>query len=245
MSLSEVDVIWLWEATQQAPAAGQALAMLAAAFPAHVPDEPERLSLTRRDGLLCALHRQLAGNRLDAAADCPSCTAALEFSLDAAGLIADGVLDKADRTWQTDFDGVTLEYRLPDSTDLAVIATCADVPSARRTLLARCVVTATRDGAVLALDAIPEAALQAVAAQIDEHSAGADTTIALTCPDCGHTWDVALEIERFVWSQLDARARRLLHEVDALARAYGWREADILAMSATRRRYYLEMVTGA
>jgi hypothetical protein len=29
--------------------------------------------------------------------------------------------------------------------------------------------------------------------------------------------------------------------VDALARAYGWRESDILALSAPRRRAYLEL----
>jgi hypothetical protein len=35
--------------------------------------------------------------------------------------------------------------------------------------------------------------------------------------------------------------RRLLREVHTLALAYGWREADILNMSARRRRFYLEM----
>ncbi len=30
--------------------------------------------------------------------------------------------------------------------------------------------------------------------------------------------------------------------VHALARAYGWREADVLAMSEARRHFYLELV---
>jgi hypothetical protein len=33
-------------------------------------------------------------------------------------------------------------------------------------------------------------------------------------------------------------------EVDALARAYGWREADILALSPARRAAYLELARG-
>jgi hypothetical protein len=33
-----------------------------------------------------------------------------------------------------------------------------------------------------------------------------------------------------------------MREVHRLARVYGWREADILSMSASRRQFYLEMV---
>ena len=43
-------------------------------------------------------------------------------------------------------------------------------------------------------------------------------------------------------AELATQAKRLLREVHFLARAYGWREADILAMSARRRQAYLEMV---
>ena len=41
---------------------------------------------------------------------------------------------------------------------------------------------------------------------------------------------------------MDARAQRLLMEVHLLARAYGWREADILGMSPARRNAYLQRV---
>src|SRR5206468_730296 len=37
-------------------------------------------------------------------------------------------------------------------------------------------------------------------------------------------------------------AGRLLREVDALARAYGWREPDILALTPWRRDAYLQLV---
>ncbi|HEX2516118.1 MAG TPA: phage baseplate protein, partial [Chloroflexota bacterium] len=38
------------------------------------------------------------------------------------------------------------------------------------------------------------------------------------------------------------RARRLLREVHTLARAYGWREAEILALPGRRRQTYLDLV---
>jgi hypothetical protein len=43
--------------------------------------------------------------------------------------------------------------------------------------------------------------------------------------------------------KIDMLARRLLREVDALARVYGWSEAAILALPATRRQAYLEIVS--
>ena len=47
-------------------------------------------------------------------------------------------------------------------------------------------------------------------------------------------------LERF-WAEIDAWARRILREVNILARAYGWRESDILALGAVRRQIYLTM----
>jgi hypothetical protein len=71
----------------------------------------------------------------------------------------------------------------------------------------------------------------------------ADVEIARTCSACGHQWQTSFDIVSFFWTEICAQAKRLLREVDILARVYGWREADILSMSAARRRAYLEMVT--
>ena len=66
----------------------------------------------------------------------------------------------------------------------------------------------------------------------------------MTCPACGRFWQAAFDIASYLWSELDALAQRLLGEVHTLARAYGWREADVLSMSPWRRQFYLEMVRG-
>jgi hypothetical protein len=70
----------------------------------------------------------------------------------------------------------------------------------------------------------------------------AETLLALRCPACRHEWTVLLDTAAFVWTALRSRAQRLVHDVHTLARAYGWREADILAMSSWRREAYLELV---
>jgi hypothetical protein len=72
----------------------------------------------------------------------------------------------------------------------------------------------------------------------------ADVQLALTCPACGHQWEATFDIASFFWSEIDSWAHRILREVHTLASAYGWREADILAMSPQRRQLYLEMVSG-
>ena len=45
----------------------------------------------------------------------------------------------------------------------------------------------------------------------------------------------------YLWKEVLIEARRLLREVNALARTYHWREADILALSPRRRQAYLEL----
>ena len=68
---------------------------------------------------------------------------------------------------------------------------------------------------------------------------------ALYCPECGHRWHATFDIVSFFWSEIDAWAYRTLHQVHRLASAYGWREADILAMSPWRRQFYLSLQNGS
>ena len=70
----------------------------------------------------------------------------------------------------------------------------------------------------------------------------ADLGVDLSCVACGHDWRAAFDVAEHVWSDVDTAARRLLLDVHRLACAYGWREPDVLALSAARRHYYLELV---
>ena len=71
----------------------------------------------------------------------------------------------------------------------------------------------------------------------------AEILLDFDCPACGASFQEGLELASFVWAELEARARRLLMDVHTLASAYGWGEAEILALSAARREFYLEMVS--
>jgi hypothetical protein len=157
-----------------------------------------------------------------------------------------------------------VHFRLPDSFDLAAISGSRDADDARRLLLERCVMDVTRTGDAVDTDArrasgeaqspirethnsiaisdIPGEIIAQLAEQIGRADPDADISLDLSCPACEHRWQIAFDIVTFFWAEINSLAKRLLREVHTLARAYGWREADILAMSAARRQAYLEMV---
>jgi len=141
-------------------------------------------------------------------------------------------------------EGFELRFRLPDSLDLLAVERCPEVEEARRRLAERCVLEARRDGQPVAVGDFSEDELAALAAGMVEADPGAELLLELLCPACGEVWWELLDVAAFFWAELEVQARRLLREVSVLARAHGWREADVLALSPWRRAMYLEMVGG-
>ena len=72
---------------------------------------------------------------------------------------------------------------------------------------------------------------------------GAELSFALACPHCATPWTAALDLGELLWRKLRDAAERLLLDVDALARAYGWSEPEVLALSPLRRAAYLQMAS--
>jgi hypothetical protein len=70
------------------------------------------------------------------------------------------------------------------------------------------------------------------------------TLLSSACPHCGRAWSAFLDVASFVWREVETWAQRTLQEIHLLARAYGWREIDILTLTPTRRQAYLQMVYG-
>jgi len=235
---------WLqaWERGGAASAAARSLYLLGTGDDTLDDAALLRLPLGRRDALLLRLHARLFGCRLDGVARCPACGATVETSFDADALL----LDTDDGAALGEFElssvasGLRVRFRAVNCDDLLALHRCADAADARRVLLERCVIEAVRmsDGAPVATlpDALQAELAQAMAAADPQ----ADLQLAFHCPDCGHDWEPAFDIARFLWQELHAWALRLLREVDTLARHYHWSEADILAMTPRRRQAYLE-----
>ena len=91
-------------------------------------------------------------------------------------------------------------------------------------------------------DPLPDDLAEELAAQIAALDPRARIELDLTCAACGHAWPAVFDIASFLWAEISAWAHRTLRDVHAIASAYGWHEADILAMSPLRRQCYLELV---
>lgn len=69
-----------------------------------------------------------------------------------------------------------------------------------------------------------------------------DLQIDVRCPTCEKAWQEPFDIVVYFWSELASWCGRLLWEVHALARSYGWTEREVLSMTPIRRSQYLRMV---
>lgn len=202
------------------------------------PSSAADLSIGRREEFVLALRQRCFGATFPCAVSCPSCAEELELELTIEDVRAPAV---AGGDTRIDHGGASVEYRLITSRDL--LAVRAGSQAARRQLIARCVVGATRSGQQVPVDELPEDVLDAVAAALSTQDPQADVLLELDCASCGHEWRSPFDITAYLWAELDAYARRLIHEVHLLASAYGWSEDEVLAVSPARRQDYLDLVT--
>jgi len=139
-------------------------------------------------------------------------------------------------------DGYEVRFRLPNSVDVTAVTGDRDPTENRRLLFQRCLLDARRKGKTIAAEALPKPVVEAIITQMAAADPQADVQLALDCPACGHHWLAPFDIVAFFWTEINTWAYRVMHEVHLLAAAYGWSEADILALTPWRRRFYLEMV---
>jgi hypothetical protein len=240
--LTADDIIRVWELGQRQDSAERAVTVLAVALPEKQGDELRRLSLGQRNAHLLGVRERLFGSALNAFSECPGCGERLELSLSSDALRDAGPFATADTEFDLETEGYTVHFRLLDTYDLRAAAGAADVDAARKLLVERCVVQARHEGEIVRVTELPETVIEQLATRLAECDPQAEVLIDLACPACESRWWIPFDIASFFYTEISALARRLLREVHMLARAYAWREADILAMSAQRRQYYLEML---
>lgn len=168
---------------------------------------------------------------------CPACAADCEFVADCLALADQlSAVVPSPSTTRVDHSGRSIALRAPTVNDLREIARLPDVESVARALLTRCV----SDGE--ALDELDDEAVADLSTHLEGLDPGALVSFALHCPDCGHDWSAAIDVGDALWSELKHAAERALIEIDALARAYGWTEREVLSLSPVRRAAYLQLV---
>jgi hypothetical protein len=230
-----------WERGLIQTPAQRALTLLGASFDGPPSDSLATLTIGERDMRLLRFHEQVFGSRLNAIAHCPACDQTLELNFNIADIYVEQTAQPPPKLTIEKQDYV-VAFRLPQALDLTALDQDAPILENRRRLLERCMLSARRGSKDISVDELPDEFVAEVSAQMAKADPQAEILMAARCPDCAHQWRAPLDIGAFVWAELNAWATRVLREVHLLAEAYGWRESDILALSPTRRRLYLEML---
>jgi hypothetical protein len=242
--LSNTDILRVWEAGLHRHPQERALIILAFACPDASYDELASMTIGTRDSMLVELFETTFGSILQGLSVCPGCRADLEFEVStqhiknlpgAAGKMEPGA-------FKLFYEGMEVDFRLPDGRDLVAASGFSQAREARELLLERCILRAHRDGTQIAIRNLPAETVELLAGRMAEAEPAGDLQLNLECQTCRHNWLLTLDISLFLWAKIRALAERTMRDIHALARAYGWREQDILAMSPVRRQFYLEMV---
>jgi hypothetical protein len=233
----------VWDSAAALPAAGRALALVAAAYPEQSPEALARLSVGRRDACLLTLREWAFGPDMESLADCPRCGDRLELSFQLADIRVPQVSEtEPPDTVSLSLGDGELRFRLPDSRDLEALAEAGEGIDGVSMLLGRCLLPDHDGRADRSPGLLPDAVVEDVAGRMAQADPQADVELALSCPSCEHAWLAPFDIASYFWSEVDAWANRALRDIHLLARAYGWREADVLALSPRRRQLYLELI---
>jgi hypothetical protein len=240
-TLTARDIIRTWEWGWNKHPVDRALFILHLALPDQVWGSLAELSIGQRNDRLLSARAQVFGQELACFVNCPYCSAALEFTVSTQALRRERGASLTP-PFELVADGVALRFRLPNSRDLAALAGLRTATDARETLLRRCLLEARQGDVDLETEVLRPEAVAALSERMIELDPAAELRFALNCTACGGAWSANLDIVGFFWSELAAQAKRLLHDVHILARAYGWSENDILAMSDIRRQLYLDLV---
>jgi hypothetical protein len=197
------------------------------------------LGIGERDRFLVQVRQRLFGDTLRALVDCPSCGLVLELELSASTLLG---ARHGPAVVAVDVGGYHVSCRVPRSIDLSDAAATGSPGAARAVLVSRAVLSAERDGQPIRAGELPDHVVAAAATALADAEPLAHVELPISCDACGATWSRPLDIDGYLWGEVDAWVARLLGEIHALAAAYGWSEDEVMALSPRRRRCYLEMV---
>lgn len=236
-ALCNEEFLELWESGRRLHALDRALLAIQASFPEAAEEKVADWPLGRRNQALAQVRMLYFGRQLHGWTVCEQCGEKLEFELDCGRLL--------ERQQDSDPQAIQLNgctFRLPTSRDLACIADVHEVKAAVLRLLEECRLQDAETSSECLGSAWSEEEIEELGEKMSLADPLAEIALSLECPVCRCTCEEALDLPTFLWTEWEARARRILEEVHTLASNYGWHEAEILALSDTRRAMYLQMV---
>lgn len=239
-TLTATELLDVWEIGERQHPLDRAMTLLTIACPEKKYSELVHLSIGQRDALLFGVRELIFGPEMSAYTVCPECGVQLEFTVNTEDLFRNNTAAGFDGM-SVKLEGHEIRFRLPDSADLAEIVNSGRKETGKE-LLKRCIVEMVPDNTET-MNALTGERISELGEMMATSDPLSEVKIALNCTDCGAGFTEVLDILAFLWQELSGQARGILNQVHLLARYYGWRESDILAMKPWRRQYYLDMIT--
>jgi hypothetical protein len=261
-SLSDSDLLHLWEGGLRRHPLDRALLALGAAFPETPYERIADWPLGRRNKALVDLRCGCFGQSLQGWIACARCGEKLEFEMDGRVIAVAGPHEDGSSRSEDMAAPIVVErgtFRLPTSRDLAgaaqetaprlaairIVESCRIAPPQSAQKRSAHDLIERGDRNIEVSDSRSEWSddeLEEIGERMAQADPLAETRLTLHCPNCENDWEETLDIVSFLWAEIEARARRLLVEIHTLASAYGWSETEILSLSENRRARYVEMV---
>lgn len=236
--LDAAGVLDLWDLASELAPAQRATAAVAVALPGRSRTELGELSLGARDRLLLGLLGADTTAVIEGVIDCEACAEPIELTISCAQLLGSPPPAQPE---PFAYDGWRIRWRLPTGDDLAAAGQLDDDTDLPAFLLARCVLDVQGPTGPATVHDLPDTVRSRLIDTIDDWDPLTDIRLQAACPCCGAAQSVDLDVATLVWTEIATQATMLLHEVHTLARAYGWSQSEVLALSTRRRRAYVRL----
>ncbi len=187
-----------------------------------------------RDRLLAAVYQRAFGDRIESTLTCVRCGQPFDlyFSLSQLVELQD---ERSSSHWKA-LDGGRFEtdsgasFRLPTGDDELAVAGL-DPREVESLLLRRC----TEGGEWPEGRIVFEELLEQVAPLLD-------LELLAPCAECNFVHTVEFDIQSYLLGAILAERRRLLAEINRIARAYSWSLDEILSLKRSDRRQLVELI---
>lgn len=205
--------------------------------PGSVSEDFKAIDLTasERDRLLACVYEQTFGPRIESTSRCSFCESPFDLTFTIESLLAafDPVASQSAAKPEPGGafhlpDG--LRFRLPTGAD-ELAAAGLPLEEAELVLLQRCVLEPEKDIDV-------EAVQQAMA----DIAPVLDVDIDAQCPECGGKQSVRFDVQFYLLRALEQQRKQIAREVHRLAVAYGWSLNEILGLSRSQRKAFVEFI---
>jgi hypothetical protein len=187
------------------------------------------LTAADRDRLLAAVYQRAFGDRIESTLNCARCSQRFDLHFSLRHLVSSVEVAGQPDTDQSE-PGNTARFRIPTGRDELALSSLT-AAEAESLLLNRCVDGGQWTGGAQRFQEMLEGIAPLLDLELSAH-----------CPECEHRHTVQFDIQSYLLGALMGEQHKLMTEIHRLAVAYGWSLDQILSLTRTERRLFVELI---